>query len=115
MTENLIDVFKVSFAAYCGMVWPLHDDPADYRDARSIAAHLIRMRRRDGLRATVLESGARWEFTEPEDAMMVPDEAGVMTLTRVANPECPWCGNETTDPDDKYCDEDCWTAYTGLG
>lgn len=72
--------YRLQFSAYCGMAYTVGDDMNSPGDARTYAAHEITRMRRKGYCVSVLKIGREWEFTEPEDAMMVPDDAGILTL-----------------------------------
>lgn len=98
-------MYRVSFSAYCGLSRPylMHDDRAA---ARKDAAAILRRRRRLGLPCVTLERGARWEVLEPEGALMVPDDCGLLALEHVTY-ECEECGSEheTLDEARACCQE----------
>ncbi len=71
--------WRLIHAAYCGMSIP-QGEFEDRADARSAAAQLIRLRRREGYPVSMLNRGWRWEIEEPENCMLVPDECGVLML-----------------------------------
>jgi hypothetical protein len=78
--------YTVRFAAYCGMAG-IPQDYSDSADARKALANLLRLRRRQGYPISILEKGAEWEIEEPEDAAMVPDACGVLSLETVVPEE----------------------------
>lgn len=81
-----LDVWRVSFAAYTGCS-PL---PTDYEteDEARRAVYALLIRRGDaGHPVEQLtndgDTPAQWEIGEPADCMLVPDTAGVLTLSHV--------------------------------
>lgn len=54
---------------------------------------------------------AAWEFTEPEDAVMVPDDAGVLEIIRIVY-ECRECGCEHEEPEAAF---GCCSAMADVG
>lgn len=87
--------YSVTLNAHCGMAVP-HLDDADRLDARKEAARVLRDARRTRHAVSVLKRGRKWEITEPPDAVMVPDTAGVLAI-RFTDPfahlpDCPECG-----------------------
>lgn len=78
-------MFRILFAAHCGM----SNVPVEYDDgdiARAEIAKRLRRRRNDGHIVTTLEKGKQWEIGEPEDSIMVPDTAGILTLEEYTEP-----------------------------
>jgi hypothetical protein len=71
--------YRLVHHAYCGMDVP-YGEFEDRAEARSEAAKLVQLRRREGYPVTTLERGRQWEIQEPENCMMVPDECGVLAL-----------------------------------
>jgi hypothetical protein len=72
-------VYRVDHDAFCGLACPekTFDDESD---ARACVAATIRRARRDGLTVRRLEAG-KWEILSPDDAAMVSDMDGLLTLT----------------------------------
>ena len=71
--------YTLALHAYCGMTVPIDDD-MDRDEARRAAARLVNTRRRQGFPVAVLEPGRRWEIMEPDDAVMVSDDSGILVL-----------------------------------
>lgn len=105
--------------AYCGMSVVI--DEGDRDACRKTAARTIRARRKAGYKVVTIdrfrdghEHLRQWEFLEPEDCAMVPDNCGVLTLKTILW-DCPWCG-QTFEPKTSYqrfCDDSCAEAYNG--
>ncbi|MCP4490023.1 MAG: hypothetical protein GY820_22285 [Gammaproteobacteria bacterium] len=72
-------VWRLTHAAYCGMVNVLETD-IELAPIRSAAAHAIRDARQRGFEVAVREAGAHWEILEPDDSVLVPDECGEISL-----------------------------------
>ncbi len=72
-------VWKLTHAAYCGMVTVLGSD-IDAAVVRSAAAGALRSARRRGFDVAVREPGVAWEILEPEDSVLVPDDCGMLSL-----------------------------------
>lgn len=85
-------MYQLKFAAYCGMVSELCTSE-DVADIRAEAADILRYARRKGEPVVTLEPGKRWEFLEPEDAIMVPDSCGEMYVAHHVF-TCRECGSE---------------------
>lgn len=70
---------KVQMAAFCGMVYDVAtgEEP---EEARRRVARFLRRKRNAGYGVSTLERGQRWEVTEPEDAFMIPDDAGILSI-----------------------------------
>ena len=66
---------KLSFSAYCGMTYDI--DSGD--DARKAAAKFIKRRRNNGQRVVKLRDNV-WECQEPDNCVMIPDNAGILCL-----------------------------------
>lgn len=67
------------FTSHSGMSWPPIECDT-YHEARRVAARYLRSWRNREYTVTTLVSGKRWEITEPEDAFMVPDDAGFLSI-----------------------------------
>jgi hypothetical protein len=118
--DEIIDGYRVTLHAYCGMSIPVddfvepHDTDYALKRARSVAAQYIRSQRRAGYAIAVLDSGAEYEILEPEDAVMVPDACGVLRIAPILarTAQCFECGNtvrvgdacDCTMTDDEYLD-----------
>lgn len=90
-------MFTLCFSAFSGC------SPAPRRyetedEARDAAARILSRRRRTGHVCSMLERGAAWECTEPADAFMIPDTAGLLSLERVTW-ECRECGCACETPE----------------
>ncbi len=72
-------VWKLTHAAYCGMVRVLEAD-ADPQIGRSRAACEIAHARRQGFDVMTRRKGEEWEILEPEGCCLVPDECGILSL-----------------------------------
>jgi hypothetical protein len=79
MCDGDEQTYDVIFSGYCGMRWALVED-VDLEDARAAAAKKINKFRKSGREVTSLSEGEQWEFLTPDDAMMISDDEGVMTL-----------------------------------
>jgi len=81
--------------AFCGMSYAIGDDRLSRHQARSIVARRLRSYRQRGYTVSILQSGAEYEAIEPATAVMVPDDAGVLTIADHLVPayECRECGN----------------------
>ena len=93
--------YKLRFVAYCGMGYTIGEyETRD--DARSAAADRLRSLRRE-YAVTTLTQGTSWEILEPDDAVLVPDECGTLSLLHITY-ECCECGycHETRD-DARVC------------
>lgn len=71
--------YRAVFHAHCGITWDLDDDDDRTTVRNSVAAYL-REKRREGRTVNVLEPGERWEIEEPDDCIMIPDDAGTLVL-----------------------------------
>ena len=71
------------FSAYCGMGFDLGDTcfRCDIGDLRKVAARRIRKARKAGQYVGVIEAGYEWEFETPDDAVMIGDGEGIMSLS----------------------------------
>ena len=72
-------MYDVIFVSYCGMRWKLVED-VDMDEAREAAAAKIKRFRKTDRNVTTLEPGRQWEFLTPDDAGLIQDDEGVMTL-----------------------------------
>ncbi len=94
-------MYKVNFNSYCGMSdYPAHFDTQE--EARSyIAERIVRIRKR--FKMTTLKRGTQWEVLEPENAVMVPDACGTMSLEHITF-KCRECGcKHDSTQDALYC------------
>lgn len=80
--EDYSPSYRLSFYAFCGMSIPIVDK-TDREDARLRAAQYLRRLRRRGQTVTVKTKGEEWEAIDPETAVMVSDDCGVLYLTEV--------------------------------
>lgn len=71
-------VYTVTLHAFCGMEYGETFD--DLQDARDYAASELRRFRRMGMDVDTNECGAEWESHDPEDAAMISDNAGILTI-----------------------------------
>lgn len=98
---------RLTFYSFCGMSSPILDsrDNAEVERARTLAARIIRSRRKVGHHVTVYDKGARWEVAEPEGCAMVPDTAGTLSLS--VECRCDDCGRSCEDGNSlcERCDE----------
>lgn len=92
-------MYTVRFFSHCGMAGlpeTFAEESSDIgeaqRDARAYVADRLRAARASGVYVSTVETGAEWEIHEPEDCAMVPDSAGLLTLTR-RTWECRECGS----------------------
>lgn len=78
----MADRVELRMSAYCGMGYTVAEVPGtdDPREVRDDAAAFLRARRADGYAVSTLARGTEWEVTEPEDAAMVPDDAGILSI-----------------------------------
>lgn len=90
-------MYKVNHASYCGTdsVPSCFDERQEARDYA--ADRLRRYRRR--FNVVTLKRGAQWEVCEPDDAAMVPDACGTLSLSHVTY-ECRECGCQCDTPHD---------------
>lgn len=70
--------YAATMHAHCGMPYTLAE--GDWEDCRAEVASFLRDHRAEGYGVSVLERGERWEAVEPDDAIMVPDDAGTITI-----------------------------------
>ena len=87
----------VKHIGYCGML-DIRDSFDTLAEARSHAADLLRTYRQDYKVATI-ERGESWEILEPDDCAMVPDDCGILRITRITH-ECRECGSLYDSADD---------------
>lgn len=92
-------MYHVQHSAYCGMVGIRHSFEAE-ADARAYAAKRVRAYRQV-YAVTTLETGADWEILEPDNAVMVPDACGTLSLWRETF-ECQECGSAHDTQDQAY-------------
>lgn len=85
----------VVFSAYCGMSYDLATNLDDQQSARKVVARYIRQQRRKGRTIVTLKHGRNWETLEPEDCMIVPDDAGTFAIVdRTRYVKCWHCGDD---------------------
>lgn len=82
--------------AYCGMAVPIEE--GDRANVRRAAAQQLRMARAEHRPVSVLTRGQEWELESPDDAVMIGDDAGILTLENVGA-ECRECGQQVDDVD----------------
>lgn len=81
-----LDRFRVVLWAYCGMRQTLAECET-YADARGEAARIIRNARSEGQHVEITARGVMWELCEPDDCVMVPDNAGNLLIRYPAQME----------------------------
>lgn len=93
-------MYRLRFHSYCGLSGIPEDfaecesyDADARRDARRECAQRLRDARATGVPVAIVERGAEWEVSEPDDCALIPDSAGLLTLTRTTW-ECRECGCE---------------------
>jgi hypothetical protein len=74
--------FHLKFNAHCGMR-TIDEEFVSREEGREKAATVLRRRRDSGHQVSTIDKGTYWECGEPEDCMMVPDTAGMLTLAEV--------------------------------
>ena len=88
--------YGLTMYAYCGMSVPLitRDEQEDRETVRAYAARYIRRARKSGNKVNVLEPGTKWEIETPDDAFMVSDNEGTLSLVefKPATRKCFDCG-----------------------
>lgn len=104
-------MFRVRFFSHSG----LSHAPQDWdtaAEAREDVASRLRTARNSGHHVDTLERGRDWEVCEPEDCAMVPDSAGLLSLTQFYPFECAECGcGHDTREDAGTCCEDSEPEY----
>lgn len=101
------DILIVAHHAYCGMTVP-HGEYDTLPSARVKIAAILRRRRRQGFPIAVLTRGREWEVQEPDGALMVPDQCGILTLAVKHRPHA--CGECGTRYYDRQAAADCCTV-----
>ena len=71
--------YHLKFNAHCGMT-TIDEEFLSKEEGREKAAGILRRRRDSGHQVSTINKGSYWECGEPEDCMMVPDTAGMLTL-----------------------------------
>lgn len=89
-------MFALTLHAYCGMAIPIED--GDRADVRQAAAQQIRMCRAERRQVNIIQRGRQWELEEPDNATMIPDDAGILSLSD-CRAECSECGDKLDDTD----------------
>lgn len=114
-----LDTYRVRFAAHCGMGYTIADE-LTYRDAVKRAAAFARKRFAQGYPVStrrpqdpVEDNGWCLEISEPDDAAMVPDDAGYITVEQewVRGRECWACGSPVR-VDEPCCESDERDEYS---
>ena len=103
-------MYKLEFVGFCGMPYDIATD-LELNEARDKIAALIQEKRNAGYTVNVLEKDAEWGFIEPDDARLVPDDAGYLSLinTDARLPKCDHCGKPCRK---KYINsESNWTGF----
>lgn len=75
--------YKLTMYAYCGMPVPI--DEGSLFDMRDRAKRWLERRRKLGYSVDMLTRrgvGWEWEVGEPEDAIMIPDDAGILSIDK---------------------------------
>ncbi len=72
--------YRVTFSAHCGMI-TIDEGDLSLVDARSMAARVLRRRRKSGHLITGGPDDHSWDVGEPEDCCMVPDTAGILSVS----------------------------------
>lgn len=70
--------YNVAFRSYCGMDYTIAEN-VDLNAAKTIVKERIRSARCQGQPVTKLGKG-EWEFETPEDAALISDEEGVLSV-----------------------------------
>lgn len=78
----------LKFAAYCGMT--TIQEHGDLADMRREVAKILKRRRKTEHPVYVSEPGREWEVSEPDDCAMIPDTAGILRLTELADNQEPY-------------------------
>lgn len=106
-------MYILKFSGFSGLSYECARGDRD--EVRDYAAQLIRLRRKQGFRPSLVEARPRksrtWEISEPDDCTMVPDLAGMLYMAECFEYECPECGQGYDDKDDVLrccapCDDD---------
>ncbi len=86
-------MYKLKFVAHCGMSYNITDE-LNLDEARQEIASLICLKREKRYSVNTLEKGKEYEFTEPKDYALVPDDAGILELVDLDEglPTCNECG-----------------------
>jgi len=95
---------ELRFSAHCGLGYRIGDGRLS--EIRDEAARRILAIRREGLDARTLESGACWEFTDPDDAAMVSDLSGILSLNVFEPPDMVLAFFEIVRQDDDEDDDE---------
>lgn len=99
---------------YCGMSDPIvtRDERQEIETVRRLVARILRRRRADGFPVAMLDRGSRWEITEPEDSVLVPDGAGILRLSVVNR--CDYCSHILNDDEEFICCESAAEFIYGI-
>lgn len=106
-------MWRVRFMAYCGMSGiPETFDTKE--EARAEIAKRIRYARRKKRPVSILTPGEKWEFETPDDAGMVADHEGTLSLHHVTF-KCRECGFDHEDKETarKCCTEEQYSYFCG--
>lgn len=82
-------MYSLTNHAYCGMS-SVPREFEDLADVRKAAAARLRYLRNEGFPIETLTKGQEWEIQEPEDAVMVPDQCGMLVIREYQ--KCEHCG-----------------------
>ena len=72
--------YDVMFYAYCGTAYAIERKLDDRREARTVAASVLRKRRTSGHTVAILERGTAWDCQTSERYGLIPDTAGVLEM-----------------------------------
>ena len=72
--------YDLMFYAYCGTAYAIERKLDDRREARTVAARVLRKRRTSGHTVAILEHGTAWDCQTSEDCALIPDTAGVLEI-----------------------------------
>jgi hypothetical protein len=90
--------YHLKFNAHCGMR-TIDEEFVSREEGREKAAGILRRRRDSGHQVSTIDKGTYWECGEPEDCMMVPDTAGMLTLAEVID---EWEDDNEEEDDDAH-------------
>lgn len=103
--------YKATMSAYCGMVYDVAE--GDERHCKDRIRRFLKRRWDAGYHIAKVGDW-RFELTPPDEAIMVPDDAGIICLEEEAGPDygaCHICGCDDGWHEDGrgtvYCDCQC--------
>ena len=101
-------MYTLRFSAHCGMSYDIADN-LEMSEAREKIAELIQEKRNAGYDVSTIVNGKEYEFNEPDDASLVPDDAGYLYLVDLDAdlPKCDRCGEPCREK--YYNSESHWT------